>query len=203
MDFYEFTLALWRRLWFFVAGLFLLIVLLILLATRLGGDPKYESTVQMAVVPLEVGNLADAAVGAGNLATVAETYAELLRATTTRVEIEETIGITLDDDLVVANPPGTSLIRVTAFASSQEGVINAAIGSFRWLETTLQNPGIVADITPPTTTTTIDEEGNTIFPEPFPREPVTVFLVTTSPRAEETGAARTPLVLAAAAVAGL
>lgn len=203
MDFYEFTLALWRRLWFFVAGLFLLIVLLILLATRLGGDPKYESTIQMAVVPLAVGSLADASVGEGNLATVAETYAELLRATATRAEIEDTLGFELDDDLLVANPAGTSLIRVTAYASSQENVIDATLGSFRWLESTLKSPGIVAEIPPPTTTTTIDEEGNTIFPEPYAQQPVTVFLVTTSPRAEETGTARTPLVLAAASVAGL
>ena len=159
MDMIEFLQALRRQRTFLLLGLLVLIVAIAGMMFRIGESgiesritPKFEATLQMAVVPAGLETLADTAL-ATDFSGTAAVYAQLLQSPEAAREIQEAQGVQLVDELVVDIPGRTGVMTVTATATSEEGAAKAALGSFFWLEGRLADAPLVAAIPGPTTTT--------------------------------------------------
>lgn len=154
MDIYEFTRAL-RRQWILVVVGFLALVMGVFAAmfevSRVDGSlsvesritPKYESSVELVVVPAGLESLASRSVGGGS-AEAARVYAEMLSTEEAARQIEETQGVELIDTLQ-ANA-SDSFIDVTAISETPEGAAAGARGAFRWLERRLAEPPVMARV---------------------------------------------------------
>ncbi|MDH3500041.1 MAG: hypothetical protein OEM97_07965 [Acidimicrobiia bacterium] len=159
MDMIEFLQALRRQRTFLLLGLLLLVVAIAAMMFRISESgiesrisPKFEATLQMAVVPAGLETLADTALATDYSGTAA-VYAQLLQSPEAAREIQDAQGVELVDELVVEIPSRTGVMTVTATATSEEGAAKAALGSFFWLEGRLAQAPLIAAIPPPTTTT--------------------------------------------------
>ena len=159
MDMIEFLQALRRQRTFLLLGLLLLVVAIAAMMFRIGESgvesrisPKFEATLQMAVVPAGLETLADTAL-ATDFSGTAAVYAQLLQSPEAAREIQEAQSVQLVDELAVDIPGRTGVMTVTATATSEEGAAKAALGSFFWLEGRLAEAPLVAAVPPPTTTT--------------------------------------------------
>lgn len=154
MDIYEFSQAL-RRQWKMLVIGFLALVAGVFAAvfevSRVDGSfslesritPKYESSVEMVVVPAGLESLASRAV-AGGSGAAAQVYAQMLSTPEAAGQVEETQGIELIDTLQ-ANA-ADSFINVTAISDTPEGAAAGALGAFRWLERRLAEPPVLAQL---------------------------------------------------------
>lgn len=155
----EFLQALRRQRTFLLLGFLLLIVAVVGMMFEIGENgiqsrisPKFEASLQMAVVPAGLDTLADTAL-ASDLSGTAAVYAELLQSPEAAREIQDAQSVELVDELLAEVTGRTGVLTVTATATSEEGAAKAALGSFFWLEGRLAEPPVVAAIPPPTTTT--------------------------------------------------
>lgn len=159
MDIYEFTQALRRQrrlLLVGFVGLGLVVFALLFEVTR-GADgwslesripPKYESSIEMVVVPEGLESLASKSV-AGGFDGPAQVYSQMLETPEAARQIEEAQGIELLDTLVATTAPDTSFITVTATSDTREGAVAGAMGAFRWLEGRLAEPPVMAQLPEP------------------------------------------------------
>jgi hypothetical protein len=159
MDIYEFTRALRRQrrlLLIGFIGLGLAVLAVLFEVTKDGDDwsienrvpPKYESSIEMVVVPEGLDTLASRSV-AGGFAGPAQVYAQMLSTPEAARQIEEAEGIELIDDLVANNEADTSFISVTATSGTPDGAVAGAMGAFRWLESRLAAPPVMAELPEP------------------------------------------------------
>ena len=123
------------------------------LGWRLG--PRYESAVQMAVVPKGLDNLALAELDPDGIYQSAGLYAELLQSTEAFVGISDAIGEELADDIRVTVSDRAPTFEVVVTASTQDKAVGAAEATAAWLEQRLQLPLQRLDL--PTQTTTPPE----------------------------------------------
>lgn len=152
MDIYEFSQALRRQWILLVVGLVALVIgvfAAMFEVSRTDGSfsvqsritPKYESSVELVVVPAGLESLASRSVGGGS-AEAARVYAEMLVTEEAARQIEETQGIELVG-ILRANA-ADAFIEVTATAETPEGAAAGALGAFRWLERRLAEPPVLA-----------------------------------------------------------
>jgi hypothetical protein len=157
VDIYQFTRALrkqWKLLLVGFIGLGWAVFALLFEVTRDGGEwsfeyripPKYESTIEMVVVPAGLESLASRSVAVG-FDGPAQVYSQMLQTPEAARQIEETQGIELLDTLVAT--PESSFITVTATSSTPEGAVAGAMGAFRWLEGRLAEPPVMAQLPDP------------------------------------------------------
>lgn len=156
MDIYQFTQALrrqWRLLLVGFIGLGLAVFAVVFEVTRDGDSwslenripPKYESSIEMVVVPEGLESLASTRV-AGGFAGQAQVYAQLLSTPEAARQIEETQGIELLDTLVATTATDAPFITVSATSDTPEGAVAGAMGAFRWLEGRLAEPLVMAQL---------------------------------------------------------
>jgi hypothetical protein len=155
MDIYEFTQALWRRKWLLLIGFGLLMLIVVRMAYdfstgEMRSIPKFEATVNMAVVPADSDSLL-LNVGPDNFAAQASIFSTLLSSVEAPYEIEQQQGVPVLG-LAVYSTGRDRFFQVTATSDSPEGAVAAAMGSFHWLEQRLAQPFLV------TTTPTVAEE---------------------------------------------
>lgn len=154
MDIYEFSQALRRQRVLLVIGFLSLILgvfATIFEVTRVNGSfyfdsritPKFESSVEMVVVPAGLESLASRSV-AGGSNPAAQVYAQMLNTPEAARQVEETQGITLIDTFQASASDG--FIDVTAISETSEGAAAGALGAFRWLERRLAEPPVVAQL---------------------------------------------------------
>lgn len=166
MNIYEFTQAL-RRQWKLLLIGILSLITGVLAATfeisRADGSfqfesritPKYESSVEMVVVPAGLESLASRQVADGSK-EAAGVYAQMLGTTEAARQIEEAQGVELIDTLEAISED-SSFIEVTATSPTAEGAVRGALGAFRWLEGRLAEQPKVAQV-PETDQVTIPGE---------------------------------------------
>ncbi len=154
MDIYEFSQALRRQWKLLLIGFLSLIVgvfAAIFEVSRVDGSlsfesritPKYESSVEMVVVPAGLESLASRAVAGGSDAA-AQVYVQMLSTPEAARQVEETQGIELIDTL--AAKAADSFISVTAISNTPDGATAGALGAFRWLERRLAEPPVIAQL---------------------------------------------------------
>jgi hypothetical protein len=168
MDIYEFTLGLWRQRRLLVIGFVVLFIAILLALFEVGSDgirsritPKYQASIDLVVVPAELESLTSASVSSGSPGA-AELYGELLMSLEAERQIEETHGIDLLNPLEVRVATRSPFIRVTATTDSPDGAVEGVLGAFRWLESRLAEPPVLANIPvaePSEEPTILDEEG--------------------------------------------
>jgi hypothetical protein len=157
VDIYQFTRALrrqWKLLLVGLIGLGWAIFALLFEVARDGDEwsieyripPKYESMIEMVVVPAGLESLASRSVAVG-FDGPAQVYSQMLQTPEAARQIEETQGIELLDTLVAT--PESSFITVTATSSTPEGAVAGAMGAFRWLEGRLAEPPVMAQLPDP------------------------------------------------------
>lgn len=157
MDIYEFTKAL-RRQWKLLVIGFVSLIVAVLAAVfevkDVDGEvkfesritPKFESSVEMVVVPAGLESLSSRDIASG-FGAAAELYTQMLETPEAARQIEETQGIELIETLSARN--AGSFITVTAIANTPEDAVAGARGSFRWLEGRFADPPILAQLPDP------------------------------------------------------
>ncbi|MGH8915184.1 MAG: hypothetical protein ACRDZM_11800 [Acidimicrobiia bacterium] len=159
MDIYEFTRALRRQRRLLLIGFIGLGIAVFALVFEVTRDsdgwsienripPKYESAIEMVVVPEGLDSLASRGVS-GGFAGPAQVYAQLLSTPEAARQIEEAQGIELLDTLAADTPSDTSFITVTATSDTPEGAVTGAMGAFRWLEGRLAEAPVMAQLPEP------------------------------------------------------
>ncbi len=157
MNIYEFTQALWRQKWLLLFGVLLLVPAAYFLASS--REPKYEASIQIAVVAANLESLAVVQSESSSFAAAATLYAALLRSSAATHGIEQTEQIDLID-LGVTTSSRDRFITVKSTASTPEAAVSGALGSFDWLHRRLVEPPTLATTTPTTILSSIlDEEG--------------------------------------------
>jgi len=165
MDIYEFSQVLWRRKWILLAGFVALLVVVGALALdfsdgiKLRSDPKFEAQVQMAVVP-EVFESLSQDLGGDSLSASANMFSSLLASPQAALEIQESEGVPVVA-LEVITSDRDRFFWVTALSTTPDGAVEAALGSFQWLEQRLRRPLLRTSV--PTTSrppkALLDDEG--------------------------------------------
>ncbi len=146
MDLFEFTEALRRQKWILIIGGLLIVGLIAYLGFdyKNGIDfrakPRYESSIQIAVVPADFDSLASTFPNARTMAGTASLYAALLASPETAVEISEGSGVELLNTLAVTTTGRDGFIDVKATARDATGATSAALYSFTWLEQRITAP---------------------------------------------------------------
>lgn len=165
MNVYEFTQALWRQKWVLLVGGILIAAAIFMVGfefdggVRLRAQPKYESTIQMAVVPADLETLTGTISDSGGMAGTASLYGTLLASPQASLEIEQASGVQLLDFSVQASGRDR-FIFVTATAEEYSGATTAALQSYTWLQERLTDPLAIARIGgDPTPQSILDEEG--------------------------------------------
>jgi hypothetical protein len=163
MDIYEFTQVLWRRRGWLFGGFVLLLVVVVALAVdfsdgiKLRVNPKYQATVQMAVVPDSFDSLAQD-LGSQSLASPATIFSSVLSSPQAALEIEKLTGVTVLA-LTVSTSGRDRFFSVTALSDSPEGAVVAALGAFDWLERRLSEPLLTASLPTEVSRIQLDAEG--------------------------------------------
>lgn len=152
MDIYDFTQALWRQRKMLIVGFIALIMGIFFLVFEVGEDgiqqrvtPKYVAQVRMAVVSAELESLTDIS-GVSNFSSIADLYAELLRAPEALRQIQENQNVTFLEPMEVGSSSGSSFINVSVTSDTPEGAQRGALGAFYWLADRLTQPPNLADI---------------------------------------------------------
>jgi len=167
MDIFDFTQALWRQRKMLIFGFIALMAGIFFLVFEVGEDgiqqrvtPKYVAQVMMAVVSTELESLTDIS-GVSNFSSIADLYAELLRAPEALRQIQEDQDVTFVEPMEVGGSSGSSFINVSVTADTPEGAQRGALGAFYWLEDRLTQPPNLADIPVEglDLTEVLDEEG--------------------------------------------
>ena len=154
MDLYEFTEILRRQKVLFIGGILLLVSLIAFLSFEYDGGfrfrfgSRYESSIQMAVVPAGFDSLGNALPNVGAMAGTSSLYATLLNLPETADEISAESGTQLLDVLEVTTSGRDGFIGVTATAADEEGAIDAALYSFNWLENRISAPPSIVGVEP-------------------------------------------------------
>ena len=152
MDLYEFTEILRRQKVLFIGGILLLVSLIAFLSFEYDGGfrfrfgSRYESSIQMAVVPAGFDSLGNTLPNVAAMAGTTSLYATLLNLPETADEISAESGTQLLDVLEVTTSGRDGFIGVTATAADEEGAIDAALYSFNWLENRISAPPSVVGV---------------------------------------------------------
>lgn len=173
MDIYEFSQALRRQWKLLVIGSLSLVVgvlVAVFEVKSVNGEttfesritPKYESTIEMVVVPAGLESLSSRDV-AGGSGAAAEVYSQMLETPEAARQIEETQDITLIETLSANS--ADSFMTVTAISDTAEGAAAGALGAFRWLEGRLADPPILAQLPEPETIEVPEEFLGTVLVE--------------------------------------
>ena len=165
MDIYEFTQVLWRRRWLLLLGLAVVMILVALMSLdfsngiRFKSNPKFEAQVQMAVVPEGFEALSQD-LGANSLAAPANMFSSLLTSPQAALEIQEQEGVPVLA-LEITSSGRDRFFWVTALSTTPDGAVEAALGSFTWLEQRLSQPLVTASApnTSQPAPPLLDEEG--------------------------------------------
>lgn len=165
MNVYEFTQALWRQKWLLLAGGILIVAAIFMVGfefdggVKLRAQPKYESTIQMAVVPADLETLTGTISDSGGMAGTASLYGTLLASPQAALEIQQASGVQLLDFAVQASGRDR-FIFVTATAEEYAAATAAALQSYTWLQERLTDPLAIARIGgDPTPQSILDDEG--------------------------------------------
>lgn len=165
MNVYEFTQALWRQKWLLLVGSVLAIAAIIMVSLDFDGgvnlrsQPRYESTIQMAVVPADLESLTGTISDSGGMAGTASLYATLLASPQASSEIAEAAGVDLVDFSVQASGRDR-FILVMAAAEVYDDATAAALQSYTWLQERLADPLTIARVGgDPTPRSILDGEG--------------------------------------------
>jgi hypothetical protein len=135
-----------RQKWLLIVGGVLIVGLIVFMSVeynsgfRLRSQTRYESSIQMAVVPEDFDSLANALSNVGAMAGTTALYATLLSSSEAAVEISEESGVVLLDTLRVTTSGRDGFMDVKATAGDAEGAITAALHSFEWLERRIVAP---------------------------------------------------------------
>ena len=152
MDLYEFTEILRRQKVLFIGGILLLVSLIAFLSFEYDGGfrfrfgSRYESSIQMAVVPAGFDSLGNTLPNVAAMAGTTSLYATLLNLPETADEISAESGTQLLDVLEVTTSGRDGFIGVTATAADEEGAIDAALYSFNWLENRISAPPSIVGV---------------------------------------------------------
>ena len=146
MDVFEFTEALRRQKKLLIVGAILIIGLVAYTGfdfddgVSFRAKPRYESSIQIAVVPDDLDSLTDPLPNPGAMAGTAGLYATLLSTPEATAEIMDETGVQLVERLVVVTTGAEGTLGVKATARDPDGARLAALHSFAWLEQRLADP---------------------------------------------------------------
>jgi hypothetical protein len=152
MDLYEFTEILRRQKMLFIGGILLLVSLIAFLSFeydsgfRFRFQSRYESSIQMAVVPAGFDSLGNTLPNVAAMAGTTSLYATLLKLPETADEISAESGTQLLNVLEVTTSGRDGFIGVTATAADEKGATDAALYSFTWLENRISAPPSVVRV---------------------------------------------------------
>ncbi len=168
MDVFEFTEALRRQKKILIIGAILIVGLVVFLGFDFDdgfgfkAKPRYESTIQIAVVPSDLESLAEPLPNPGAVAGTAGLYATMLSSPEATTEIMQETGVQLVERLVVATTGRDGFLGVKATAREPEGARKAVLHSFTWLEQRLTDPLAIVRIEgepPDPDPSILDEDG--------------------------------------------
>jgi hypothetical protein len=167
MDLFDFTEALRRRKRLLIIGTILIIGFVLYTGfdfsngIALRAKPRYESSIQIAVVPADLDSLAESLPNPGAMAGTASLYANLLSTPEATAEIMEETGARLVESLTVATTGRDGFIGVRATARDPEGAKQAALYSFTWLDQRLADPLAIVRVEQPEeiSPSILDEDG--------------------------------------------
>jgi hypothetical protein len=157
MTLYDLTRAMARHKKFLIGGLVILLILVVVMMFDFGGgevqirgNAKYESQVQIAVISPATESLTDADTADG-LMQAAAVYADMLSSSEAAVAVGDLTGYKMDEPMNALASSDAPLILNTVIGPSFDLATQAALNSFEWLGTKLQEPLVI--IGTPTTTT--------------------------------------------------
>lgn len=155
MDIYDLIEALGRRKRFLIIGFMLLVLLIVVAMFKVETGslqprfaPRYETTVQMVVVPEQVAQLTDPSLTSPAYDTVADVYADLVGSRRAGDEIIETTGARIDG-FEVFTSNNSPIISVVVESPTADEATTAALGAFHWLVDRLKLGATVAAVSPP------------------------------------------------------
>jgi hypothetical protein len=146
MNLFEFSELLRRQKKLLIAGATIIVLLVAFMSfeydngVRLRAQPRYESSIQMAVVPAGFESLGSALPNVGAMSGTAVLYATLLASQEAAINISQGSGVFLLDTLQVTTSGDDGFIDVKATASDPESAILAALYSFEWLKDRVSAP---------------------------------------------------------------
>jgi hypothetical protein len=146
MDVFEFTEALRRQKKILIIGAILIVGLVVFLGFDFEdgfgfrAKPRYESTIQIAVVPSDLDSLSDPLPDPGAVAGTAGLYAMMLSTPEATVAIMQETGVQLVERLAVATTGRDGFLGVKATTRDPEGARKAVLQSFTWLKERVTDP---------------------------------------------------------------
>jgi hypothetical protein len=167
MDLFDFTEALRRRKWLLIVGTILIIGFVLYTGfdfsdgISLRAKPRYESSIQIAVVPADLDSLADTLPNPGAMAGTAGLYANLLSTPEASAEIMDEAGVQLVERLTIGTTGRDGFIGVKATARDPEQAKRAALQSFTWLDERIADPLAIVRLveTEEITPSILDDDG--------------------------------------------
>lgn len=156
MSIYDLSRALGRYKWTVLASFFVLFAIVGAMTFKLvDGKPtwrasaKYDSSVQIAVIPPGIDSLTTASVRSGEMSDAAVLYRGLLGTDEAALFIAEAAGYRLDEAVRATVDSDAALITASVYGPTPEKAQAAALSTFDYLEQKLQIPLRIADLPEP------------------------------------------------------